>query len=77
MKQDMPAFPFEYETSDGARITHNGMSLRDYFAGQALIGYLHASAQSGFGPPNEYQAKEAARNSYVVADAMIAERNKK
>ena len=42
----------------------NGMTLRDWFAGQALLGYCLNDAS------------EAAEWSYRVADAMIAKRNK-
>lgn len=49
-------------------VTQEGMTLRDWFAGQAL------SALSGIindsGP-------EFATRAYQIADAMIAERNKK
>lgn len=54
---------------------HN-CSLRDYFAGQALVGYLQAAAQHGWAEPNEYQAQQAAKNAYAVADAMLRERSK-
>lgn len=50
-----------------------GMTLRDWFAGQALAGWL-----ASFGPdtcPLEPYEK-LARFSYSVADAMIAERSK-
>lgn len=64
---DEPAFPFEYETGDGARITHNGMSLRDYFAAKAIT----ASANA-FGPSTP--AFMIAVRSYEIADAMLAAR---
>jgi hypothetical protein len=50
-----------------------GMSLRDYFAGQALVGFMaHPKA-----PPIEpADAKKLAADSYDVADAMIAAREK-
>ena len=42
MKQDDggPAFPHTVNAADGTPIAHLGMTLRDYFAGQALIGLL-------------------------------------
>ena len=42
------------------------MTLRDWFAGQALVG-----------PSASKQASEAAvaRDAYAIADAMLAERN--
>lgn len=66
-----PAFPFEYETGDGTRITHNGMTLRDYFAGQAIASlpirsWDHIKEQSLF----EVWAKSA----YALADAMLKAR---
>lgn len=46
----------------------NGMSLRDYFAGQALAGLLG----QGQAQPRDVTAHEA----YQHADAMLAERNR-
>ena len=59
-----PAFPNEYCNSSS-----QGMSLRDYFAGQALAtmdtgGYTLLGMQS------------AAQRAYNLADAMLAERKK-
>ena len=45
-----------------------GMTLRDYFAGQALAGRLSNGVF--------YNAKEVACVAYIMADAMLAERNK-
>ncbi len=49
-----------------------GMSLRDYFAAQALGPYLvfHASRVPQWSP------EEVAESVYLVADAMLAERQK-
>ena len=46
-----------------------GMSLRDYFAGQAMAGQLAD-------PDGEIDPKLIARWSYAYADAMLAEREK-
>ena len=57
-----PAFPSE-------RISHYGMSLRDWFAGQALFG--------GINWVNQHQTggyAEAAAVAYEIADAMLAAR---
>ena len=57
-----PAFPCpEYGDT--------GMSLRDYFAGQAMAGQLAD-------PDGEIDPKLIARWSYAYADAMLAEREK-
>lgn len=53
-----------------------GMSLRDYFAGQVLMGELagqHEGALYNLDKDGPYLAKR----SYAVADAMLAEREKK
>ncbi|WP_386681906.1 hypothetical protein [Loktanella sp. R86503] len=50
--------------------TVEGMSLRDYFAGQAIQGFCaDPSSHQVFG-----DATDAAENAYMVADAMIAAR---
>jgi hypothetical protein len=49
-------------------LSGSGMSLRDYFAGQALA--------SGDCPYNGFEIKERANWCYSQADAMIAKREK-
>lgn len=65
-----PAFPVEYS----AQISH-GMSLRDWFAGQALAGLLGTK-----GPNDTLYSQDppqiVASSVYALADAMIAERAK-
>jgi hypothetical protein len=56
------------------------MSLRDWFAGQALGGAV-ASYADGFPAPNDIEAGETikgaiSRRCYQLADAMLAERAK-
>ena len=60
-----PAFPRNYR-SDG----HNGMTLRDYFAGQALAGMLC----NGYMPGVDRMPMAMA--AYELADKMLAERAK-
>jgi hypothetical protein len=45
-----------------------GMTLRDWFAGQALAGLL---GNSNYGPPN---SKEDANMAYLIAEAMLKAR---
>jgi hypothetical protein len=68
------AFPFQPRHKDGTPMCapEPGMTLRDYFAGQALSGYIaHLGSQdihaSGY-------AKECAVESYAFADAMLKAR---
>jgi hypothetical protein len=72
-----PAFPTETEHQSGSDRMHlEGMSLRDYFAGQAL-GHLSqpimAAMHSGALAPRR---EDVARLCYEVADAMLKERQK-
>jgi hypothetical protein len=66
------AFPVTEE--HGANSPHFGMTLRDYFATNAMQGQIAYS-------PDEYiekytEPKEVARIAYAYADAMLAERGK-
>jgi len=60
-----PAFP----TVAGQTVYSNGMSLRDWFAGQALAG-LCAHPES-----DNWEYLGIAASAYTQADAMIAARN--
>lgn len=56
-----------------------GMTLRDWFAGQALMGYRAAGHVTGGAFPSESKLRspdEIARWAYRDADAMLAERDK-
>lgn len=80
------AFPAAYTESitpfiaykqgdDAPIIAHKndpGMSLRDYFAAQALSGALAGRTVWPFGDA----AQKCARKCYVLADVMLAERAK-
>ena len=57
-----PAFP----TGTGVTPYHSGMTLRDYFAAKAMQGLLSSDVNA----PLEVFAKQ----SYKVADAMLAAR---
>lgn len=50
-----------------------GMSLRDYFASQALVAV--ATNQGAIGT-EDYTFEEVALDAYLIADALINERNK-
>lgn len=73
IKDGGSAFPSEfYETEHGDRVEAfagtRGMTLRDWFAGQAI--YTLSQKTHGYDPG--WMAKAC----YEVADAMIAERSK-
>lgn len=67
-----PAFPWTTCGSEGysGQNGHNdGMSLRDYFAGQALCGYVSRASQ--------ISVKAGAKFAYMLADAMLEARKRK
>jgi hypothetical protein len=76
MNNGGPAFPFETERvyNDGGSIdtidySNPGMSLRDWFAGMALIGFCGCIEL-------HLLESEFAYKAYAQADAMIKEREK-
>lgn len=71
-----PAFPEAIAISPSGDVHpgYGGMTLRDYFAGQALAGHL-----ASLNPTAEHDPDSAAafaQSSYQIADAMLAERCK-
>lgn len=70
-----PAFP-RYGNDEkrvASALCQDGMSLRDYFAGQALNAIApHAGEER----TDEELADVYARQAYLLADAMLAERAK-
>ena len=65
-KDGGPAFPAPYDGHGGGP---DGMSLRDWFAGQAL-----ANSRTFFGENSSATPEDVALQAYAVADAMLAER---
>lgn len=65
VKDGGPAYPNRW--ADGHE--DMGMSLRDWFAGQALVGVIGAAKT------NELTMKSI-QTAWSIADAMLAERNK-
>lgn len=64
-KQDRPAFPVVANNN----VYSTGMTLRDYFAGQILMGFF-AKANGG------WNFKSDPALIYQIADAMLLERSK-
>lgn len=69
MNDGGPAFPSAWGM-DGDK----GMSLRDWFAGMALQGFSAAMPQDSFERDNQHRYAE---DAYVLADAMLAARERK
>lgn len=69
-----PAFPQSDLSGYGmgpAEVQNQGMSLRDWLAGQALAGWM-----ASFGPDDGVKASGVAQLAYELADAMLAARAK-
>lgn len=66
-----PAFPSEHARNGDFYCPHPGMSLRDWFAAQALMGILAAHAQR---PHADLEM--VASGAYKAADLMLAAREK-
>lgn len=66
------AFPVESDITQ-----HPGMTLRDYFAGQALVVYIGRNSNYTLaGHQSPAWPEEIAKACYEMADAMLAERSK-
>lgn len=69
-KDGGPAFPYAFEHDGHANISGfaPGMSLRDWFAGQALIMLPHHGCGA------DLDSTDTAIAAYQIADAMLAAR---
>lgn len=64
-----PAFPQAINDMGTLTVVDQGMTLRDYFAGQALVGkYVDGTAN------HDLQWQDIASQCYMAADAMLAAR---
>lgn len=82
---DIPAFPRTVNINDGIGDYNvryqDGMSLRDYFAGQALVGLL-ACPRTGYGNkvnPDDIDNPipiTISERCYELADTLLAQRSK-
>ena len=72
-----PAFPRVGEGFGNPRYDAAGMSLRDYFAGQALPAVITATSAGQHRPMRDDGldlVRSMARDAYEIADAMIEAR---
>lgn len=73
-----PAFPRpQAETSQGGNFEQDGMTLRDWFAGQALSGMMasqYVSEHAGVHKTDAGMVDGLALRSYQLADALLAAR---
>lgn len=68
-----PAFPIPLNAGETYK-SHgpaDGMTLRDWFAGKALMGFMASTSN-----PRRFHPDEDAAYFYALADAMLKERSK-
>lgn len=70
-----PAFPVQSIYSEDHGTNSRGMTLRDYFAGQALAGICAPLYDDE--SPTIWKHREFAKGAYMFADAMLAAREAK
>jgi hypothetical protein len=72
--KSLPAFP----TSPNSHDEHDtGMTLRDYFAGQALAGGLEQGVENDFNSGWWHDPQKIAKRAYAISDAMLKARTQK
>ena len=70
------AFPYQYDHGGGQIESWIGVTVRDYFAAKALVGLCAIDAHPNSRGLNVEDYPRRARESYLLADAMIAESEK-
>lgn len=65
----------EFEGISNKTIEHDGMTLQDYFAGQALTGLL-ASIKTTKNKTEKEMIEDFSGLSYAVAEGMLKERSR-
>ena len=70
-----PAFPCDLLFPDEV-VQHQGLSIRDHFAGCALAGGLEQGARDSMDVHWWHQPSLVAERAYAIADAMLRERAK-
>jgi hypothetical protein len=63
----MNAFPVQFLNGK----SQSGMTLRDYFAGQALAGNLEQGIEDDFNSRWWHDPEKIAARAYEIADAMM------
>lgn len=69
------AFPcLDRSEGMGLSMRDPGMTLRDWFAGQALVSLANEHHGNDWGPGGIEHGPRCARKAYAIADAMLAAR---
>jgi hypothetical protein len=65
-----PAFPAWEQDEYGSKFFNEGITLRDYFAAKALQGLLANQNLNAY-----CEDAKIAKSAYIIADAMLNEKN--
>lgn len=65
--KNQAAFPLKHSDDK----YNPGMTLRDYFAGQVIVGIISNQDNNG-----QFSLRESARVAYEIAEALLTERQK-
>ena len=80
MAHDEPAFPVKFGPDDRSLAVeaYPGMTLRDWFAGQALMAVVTVATMPGAGKDGggAINERDLAEVAYAFADALLAARKK-
>ena len=74
MGADMNQIPTAFPWTHG-EMTCTGMTLRDYFAGQALAGGLEQGVEDDMNSGWWHDPSKIAKRAYAIADAMLKARD--
>ena len=69
-----PAFPVQSIYIEDQETNSKGMTLRDYFAAQALAGNLEQGIQDDMTIDWWHEPSKIAKRAYAIADAMLKAR---
>jgi len=70
-----PYKPWKHEPSINEMNYYSGMTLRDWFAGQALPAVISVTPRGSVDDDDGILKRAAAKVSYDIADAMLRERS--
>ena len=73
-----PAFPMmhKWRADSYGAAANTGYEVEEYYAGMTLRDYFAAKAMQGFGATTGWDYKYLSEHAYLIADAMLAEREK-
>ena len=69
-------YPITIEDNGNYSITHLGLTKREYFAGQALVGLMVQAIPGGHNANTTFNNSVVVKHAVDIADAILAELEK-